>query len=81
MSKPLRRIAALVRRGLERTAALWPDVRRAYRRLGAAAFILANRAGLDAPGVQARYERLLQAWAEPSGAARPAPWPRPSTAS
>jgi hypothetical protein len=59
----LRRIAALVRRGLERTAALWPDVRRAYRWLRAAAFILANRAGLDAPGVQARYERLLAAWA------------------
>jgi hypothetical protein len=65
----LRRIATLVRRGLERTAALWPDVRRAYRWLRAAAFILANRAGLDAPGVQARYERLLAAWAERRGAA------------
>ena len=35
----------------------------------AAAFILANRAGLDAPGVQARYERLLRAWAERRGEA------------
>lgn len=59
----MRRIATLIGRGLERTAALWPDVRRAYRWLHAAAFTLANRAGLDASGVQARYERLLQAWA------------------
>jgi hypothetical protein len=48
---------------------LWPDVRRAYRWLRAAAFILANRAGLDASGVQARYERLLAAWAERRGEA------------
>ena len=60
----MQRIAALIRRGLERTAALWPDVRRAYRWLRAAASILANRAGLDATGVQARYERLLAAWPE-----------------
>ena len=64
LSKPLQRIAALIRRGLERTAALWPDVRRAYRWLRAAASILANRAKLDATGVQARYERLLAAWPE-----------------
>ena len=65
----MRRIAALIRRGLERTAALWPDVRRAYRWLRAAASILANRAKLDATGVQARYERLLAAWAERRGEA------------
>jgi hypothetical protein len=59
----LRRIATLLRRGLERTQPLWPDVGRAYRWLRAAAHILTNRAGLDAAGVQARYERLLAAWA------------------
>jgi hypothetical protein len=48
---------------LERTRTFWPDIRRAYRWLHAAAHILANRAGLDAVGVQARYERLLAAWA------------------
>ncbi len=65
----MQRIAALIRRGLERPAAPWPDVRRAYRWLRAAASILANRAGLDATGVQARYERLLAAWAERRGEA------------
>ena len=69
LGRPLRRIAALVGRGLARTAALWPDVRRACRRLRAAASILADRAGLDAPGVRARYERLLAAWAERRGEA------------
>src|SRR3954463_895591 len=69
LSQPLRRIATLVERGLERTAALWPDVRRGYRWLRAAAFILAHRAGLAASGVQARYERLLAAWAERRGEA------------
>ena len=52
-----------MQRGLERTRALWPDIRRAHRWLRAAAHILANRAGLDAVGVQARYECLLAAWA------------------
>jgi len=52
-----------VQRGLERTRTLWPDLRRAHRWLHAAAHILANQAGLDAVGVQARYERLLAAWA------------------
>ena len=52
-----------MQRGLERTRALWPDIRRAHRWLRAAAHILANRVGLDAVGVQARYERLLAAWA------------------
>jgi len=65
----LRRIASLIRRGLERTRPLWPDVGRAYRWLRAAAHILANRAGLDAAGVQARYERLLAAWAGQRGEA------------
>jgi hypothetical protein len=53
----------LVQRGLGRTRTLWPDLRRAFRWLHAAAHIPANRAGLDAVGVQVRYERLLAAWA------------------
>jgi hypothetical protein len=53
----------LLQRALERTRALWPDIRRAHRWLRAAAHVLANRAGLDVVGVQARYERLLAAWA------------------
>jgi len=65
----LRRIATLIRRGPASTQPLWPDVRGAHRWLRAAACILANRAGLDALGVQARYERLLAAWAERRGEA------------
>lgn len=52
-----------MQRGLERTRTLWPDIRRAHRWLRAAAHTLASRAGLDALGVPARYERLLAAWA------------------
>src|SRR3712207_2578890 len=63
LRQPLQCIRTLVQRGLERTRTLWPDLRRAYRWLHAAAHILANRAGLDAVGVQARYGRLLAAWA------------------
>ena len=65
----MRRIATLIGRGLASTRPLWPDVRRAHRWLRAAASILANRAELDAPGVQARYARLLAAWAERRGEA------------
>lgn len=58
----MRRLRDLLRRGLARTAALWPDVRETHRWLHAAAHILANTAGLPAATVQARYERLLAAW-------------------
>lgn len=58
----MRRLRALLRRGLERTAALWPDVRETHRWLHAAAHILANAAGHPAAVVQARYDRLIAAW-------------------
>lgn len=54
----------LIRRGLERTAALWPDVRETHRWLHAAAYILGNPAGLAGGAVQARYDRLTAAWAK-----------------
>jgi hypothetical protein len=65
----LRRIATLLRRGLASTHPLWPDVRGTHRWLRAAAHILTNRTGLDTQGVQARYERLLAAWAARRGQA------------
>ncbi len=58
----MRRPRALLRRGLKRTAALWPDVRETHRWLHAAAHILANAAGHPAAVVQARYDRLIAAW-------------------
>lgn len=54
----------LIRKGLERTAGLWPAVRETHRWLQAAAHLLANTPGLSAALVQARYERLCAAWAE-----------------
>lgn len=59
----MQRLRRFIGRGLERTAALWPDVRRAYRWVHAAARILDNQAGLGAEQVEARYDRLLKAWA------------------
>jgi hypothetical protein len=59
----LQRLRRLLGRGLERTAALWPEVRRAYRWGHAAARIFDNQAGLGAEQVEARYDRLLKAWA------------------
>jgi hypothetical protein len=46
-------------KGLEATAASWPDVRSAYDRVRQAASTLANEAGLDAAGVRDRYEGLI----------------------
>lgn len=58
----MRRPRDLLRRGLERTAALWPDVGETHRWLHAAAHILANGADHPAAVVQARYDRLIAAW-------------------
>jgi hypothetical protein len=45
--------------GLEATASSWPEIRSAYDRVLQAASILSNEAGLNAVGVQGRYERLI----------------------
>jgi hypothetical protein len=46
-------------KGLEATAASWPEIRSAYDRVRQAASILSNEAGHDAAGVRDRYERLI----------------------
>lgn len=46
-------------KGLEATAASWPEIRSAYDRVRRAASILANEAGLDAADVRGRYEGLI----------------------
>ncbi len=58
-SKELTRLRAVLAKGLEATAASWPDVRSAYEWVRRASSILANQAGLDAAGVRARYEDLI----------------------
>ena len=60
---------AVLAKGLEATAASWPDVRSAYDRVRRAASILTNEAGLDAAGVRARYEDLIAEMTREAGAA------------
>ena len=64
MSAPLlHRLHRLLARGLERTRALWPDIRRAYGWVHRAAQILKNEAGLPAEAVAHRFDGLLGAMA------------------
>ena len=53
----------LIRRGLDRTAALCPDVERVYGWVHRAAHILGNEAGEDAALVQRRFDGLVAAMA------------------
>src|SRR3982751_3879466 len=48
---PLARLRRLIGRGLERTAAFWPDIECAYGWVHRAAHILGNEAGEDASKV------------------------------
>ena len=52
---------AILAKGLEATADLWPDVRIAFGWVHRAAVVLRNKRGLDAVGVQRRYRGLLGA--------------------
>jgi hypothetical protein len=62
-SPPLARLRRLIGRGLERTAAFWPDIERAYGWVHRAAHILGNEAGEDAAMVQRRFDGLVAAMA------------------
>jgi hypothetical protein len=62
-------LRAVLAKGLEATAASWPDVRSAYDRVRRAASVLTNEAGLDAAGVRARYEDLIAEMTREAGAA------------
>jgi hypothetical protein len=54
----------LLAKGLDRTQTLWPDIRRTFRWVHAAARILKNTAGRAADEVTTRYTRLLEEWHE-----------------
>jgi hypothetical protein len=60
---PLVRLHQLIRRGLERTAAHWPDIERVYRWVHRAACILGNEAEETAAVVRRRFDGLLGAMA------------------
>jgi hypothetical protein len=68
----LRKLRQLLRRGLEETAALWPEVRVAYRWVRQVARVLKDRAQQPAAAVRQQLAGLLgamrQAAAKPAGA-------------
>jgi hypothetical protein len=55
------RLRAILGKGLEATAALWPAVRQAVSWVYRAAVILRNQRGLSAAGVRRRYRGLIAA--------------------
>jgi hypothetical protein len=55
------RLRAILAKGLEATADLWPDVRIAFGWVYRAAVVLRNKGGLDARGVRRRYRGLIGA--------------------
>lgn len=61
MSKELRRLKTLLQRGLDDTAALWPDVRMTYGWVQRAAHILNNEDQLGEAAVKRRLQGLLGA--------------------
>ncbi len=61
LPKELTRLRAILAKGLEATAALWPDVRVAFGWVHRAAAVLRNKKGLDAAGVRRRYRGLIAA--------------------
>jgi hypothetical protein len=61
----------LIDRGLERTAALWPAIERAYGWVHRAAHILGNAAGEAAAMVQRRFDGLVGAMARHRASAGP----------
>jgi hypothetical protein len=66
---PLARLRQLIGRGLARTAALWPDIERAYGWMHQAAHILGNAAGETAARVRRRFNGLVAAMAHHRGRA------------
>jgi hypothetical protein len=68
-------LRTVLEKGLEATAASWPEIRSAYDHVRQAASILSNEAGLDGARVRDRYERLIAEMtrdAEAAGSLRPA---------
>jgi hypothetical protein len=71
MPKPLARIQARLRAGLEQTAPRWPEVFIGAQWVQEAAAVLANPEQADGAGVAHRYEQLL---ADLTEEANPTPW-------
>jgi hypothetical protein len=63
----LTRLRTVLGKGLEATAASWPDVRTAFGWVRRLAAVLANKKGLDATAVRRRYRGLIAALARHRG--------------
>jgi hypothetical protein len=61
LPKELTRLRAILAKGLEETAPLWPDVRVAFGWVHRAAAVRRNKRGRDAAGVKRRYRGLIGA--------------------
>jgi hypothetical protein len=68
----LRKLRQLLRRGLEETAALWPEVQAAYRWVRRVARVLKNPGGQPAAAVRRQLAGLLGAMRQAAGRAAPA---------
>ena len=55
------RLRAILAKGLEATAEVWPDIRVAFGWVHRAAVVLRDKRGLDARGVRRRYRGLIGA--------------------
>lgn len=64
--KPLQKLKRLLERGLEQTAALWPELEVASGWLKKAVHILNNKDELDTQTVKTRYQTLLEEMLEQS---------------
>ena len=76
MPRELTKLKGIVDKGLERTAALWPDVRVGFDLIHRAAHELGNERALSGRGVRRRYKAALdevRAAAARAAAARAAP--------
>ena len=67
LPKELTRLRAILAKGLEATAASWPEVRAAFGWVRRLAAVLANKKGLDAAAVRRRYRGLIAALARHRG--------------
>lgn len=57
----MKRLRAVLAKGLEATASAWPEIREAFGWIHRFAAVLANKPGLDAAGVRRRFDGLLAA--------------------
>jgi hypothetical protein len=63
----LTRLRAVLAKGLEATAAAWPEVRTAFGWVRRLAAVLANRAGHGAAAVQTRFDATIASLARHRG--------------